>query len=617
MSEDELPEQSLEAKLCEPVGLIDLPGSGHFNNLPTELLFYITSMLDFNSTLNLGSTCAQFYAITHDPLSWSRLTWKSSWKSDNMVNVIQYIKSYKSHLKYISLTSNAMPLLLSGILPQLFACKCLQSISLTNFSCTLLQVTKLLQLPALSELHLLAIEFQHYPFKAVASSKCKLKVLSIPTNCFDFAVWARYGFAPTDLRVLLSKVRTLKEFNTAYEVGMHSIVNYVSPSPFPKKARLSFFEPTADFFSLSSVPFIQFCFTPPNVKPILYTFPSGSDLFPLTLIEDVIGSQRFSSAVTLHPNFDTLHFDASCGLITSLKMFCEYRYIDAHLQTVAARCPNLVRLDLQHSQGILIDLNGLNAIALSCTKLSNLNIATDDSFYSIDSDRLWQEIGRMSNLKSLKIPCSFIPSESDHVAFPTLEAISIVYQSSRQMRTSTSFTDKHFDTLTSMPSLSYFRFESIPSITVFSGLTNIMHSYSNLTRLFIMKYPGNKLIFPLDYSCYKNLEKMYIDCDDFIFSDELANTISKCKHMKVLALKISSITVTAITTMFDSFTSLMVFIVQTTSHTAFRSVKMAEAFSRCLIEKSKSQGRITDVQIISRCDKPLMHKIQLHLHFDL
>ena len=87
--------------------------------------------------------------------------------------------------------------------------------------------------------------------------------------------------------------------------------------------------------------------------------------------------------------------------------------------------------------------------------------------------------------------------------------------------------------------------------------------------------------------------------------------------MKVLALKVSAITATGIATMFDSLSSLMIFFVGTTSLTAFRSKKTASAFAHHLIEKSKSQGRTTDVQITSRDDMPLMQDIQFHLHFDL
>ena len=145
----------------------------------------------------------------------------------------------------------------------------------------------------------------------------------------------------------------------------------------------------------------------------------------------------------------------------------------------------------------------------------------------------------------------------------------------------------------------------------------MLRSFSNLTYLFIEKYPGKKLTLPLDYSCYRNLEKMYFDSDDFIFSNELAKTISKCKNMKVLALMISVITVSAILTMFDSLKGLLIFFVRTMSHTAFRSEKNADAFSKCLISKSKSHGRITDVLITSRDNRPLLNDMQLHVHFDL
>ena len=38
---------------------------------------------------------------------------------------------------------------------------------------------------------------------------------------------------------------------------------------------------------MSSVPFIQFCFSAPNMKAVQYTFPSGSEFYPLALIEQI------------------------------------------------------------------------------------------------------------------------------------------------------------------------------------------------------------------------------------------------------------------------------------------------------------------------------------------
>ena len=125
------------------------------------------------------------------------------------------------------------------------------------------------------------------------------------------------------------------------------------------------------------------------------------------------------------------------------------------------------------------------------------------------------------------------------------------------MRTSTNFIDEHCNTLTSMPSLNYFHFESIPSITLLSALTKALHSYSYLTNLYCQA-PGIKACTSLDYSCYISIEKMCLDCSDFIIWDELAYIISRCKPMKVLALKISSITATGITTMFDSLSLLLI-----------------------------------------------------------
>ena len=67
---------------------------------------------------------------------------------------------------------------------------------------------KIMEFPALLELHLLFSQFHYSPFEAVASSKCTPKVLNIPTDCFKIAKWSRYDFAPHDLRLLLLKVHS-------------------------------------------------------------------------------------------------------------------------------------------------------------------------------------------------------------------------------------------------------------------------------------------------------------------------------------------------------------------------------------------------------------------------
>ena len=180
-----------------------------------------------------------------------------------------------------------------------------------------------------------------------------------------------------------------------YNLKTGDIANYFSTTSFPQKAHLSFYESAADFPSLSSVPFIHIFFSAPNMKAVQYIFPSGSEFYPLALIEDKVGSNRFSNAETMRCNIDHLHFDAPSQQITSLRLFGKYCYTDSYLQIVAAHCPNLVRLDLHHSQGFLNDLNGLNAIASLCAKLSCLNLATDDNFHSLYLHRLansgWNE----------------------------------------------------------------------------------------------------------------------------------------------------------------------------------------------------------------------------------
>ena len=220
--------------IYQPVeGVMEL-GFNYLWNLPTELLFHITSLLDVNSAMQLGSTCARLYAVTHDLFLWSSLTWKSTDKLNDMLNTMKFIKLYRNHMKSISLTCSAIPLRLSKDLPELLPCKLLQSLSLTNFKCTLPQVRKIWKLPVLSELHLLSYAFGCNLFEEVTFSKCKLKLLSICSNSFTFSTWARCGFAPPNLRVLLSRVYPPTQFNMVYNLNTGDIVNYFSTLSFPQ-----------------------------------------------------------------------------------------------------------------------------------------------------------------------------------------------------------------------------------------------------------------------------------------------------------------------------------------------------------------------------------------------
>ena len=107
----------------QPVeGVMEL-GFNYLCNLPTELLFHITSLLDVNSAMQLGSTCARLYAVTRDPFLWSSLTWKSTGKLNDMLNTMKFIKLYRNHLKSISLACTAIPLPFKLNLARSFALK--------------------------------------------------------------------------------------------------------------------------------------------------------------------------------------------------------------------------------------------------------------------------------------------------------------------------------------------------------------------------------------------------------------------------------------------------------------------------------------------------------------
>lgn len=589
------------------------------DHLPNEVLFQIVSMLDVDSIVHFSRTCRRFCAIATDPLLWSDLTWKSTGKSLHEKNLRLALSLSKKALKKLSLTSYGKPLFLSKVLRQIQACKQLHSVSLTNFRFTLHQIKLVVQIPSLMELYIDSESpclTRGEIFAAIASTNSHLKVLSIGICICSlyvvFESWVDAGFVPPDFRVVSSNYYKTSRW---LRLVTQQEENH---SPVQHEACLSIYQPISEFVSHSSDPVMQVHFSPPSMNPSVNFLNSDVVVpFRLALTEEIVGSNFYSGAIFFPDCInDKLLVDAPSEYITSLHLSGILSSLTSvHLQAIAVACPNLIQLDLTVGVDTLSDLNGLDAIASFCSKLQSLNLNSEKgpTLQSINKDRLWRVIGGMGNLTVLKIPCNLIPiAESVPVLFPTLKAIHVHRHDN--MHLSTRFVDKDFKVFTSMPSLRYFRFDCVPSITVFSEFSNFLHSV-NLTHLYIRKSAGMKLTLPPEACCYRNLESMYLCCEDFIFSDGVAEAVSKCERLKVLALKIHYISVGSIKSLFDSLTSLCTFYIWCTSKTTFPTERAAKALSKALLERAKSQGRIVDVLLTHKC-VALLNSVQHRMYFN-
>ena len=165
-----------------------------------------------------------------------------------------------------------------------------------------------------------------------------------------------------------------------------------------------------------------------------------------------------------------------------------------------------------------------------------------------------------------------------------------------------------------MTSLNYFRFKSIPGIAVLSGIHTILTSFTQLTHLYIDKIVGHKLISPLNPVLYRNIEKIYLSCDDFVMPDELANTLAmcqclvKCQGLKVLALKIFYAKMHCISAMFASLTELQVF--RLYSKNLFPRKRQAKAFQELLKSIAEGNERDVDIRIKGRTTKSMLTAIE-------
>lgn len=186
----------------------------------------------------------------------------------------------------------------------------------------------------------------------------------------------------------------------------------------------------------------QVFFKSPHMKPFVNFLPDDNNVFPSSfeMIENSMGSN--SSAIVFPHFIDRVNLGVLSGSMTALHLCLQPSLTSAHLQAIAVACPNLIHLDLQNSGKCLNDLNGLNSIALFCSKLQCLNIDDFNAtiFESVNVDRLWHVIAGMKNLTVLTVSSSSIPRGSEHGVLPTLKAIHIMCE----LNCHTCFIDEDF-----------------------------------------------------------------------------------------------------------------------------------------------------------------------------
>ena len=582
-------------------------------DLPNELLNEIAAYLDVESKLRFGWTCSLFQSIIRNPVLWYEFRWVSNGEYSNFCHVELALEINKMAVKKLSLTcySEKDPIL-PRIFPVIHSCQYLRSLTLTNFYFEQRYLLPLLDgMPTLSELHIHSLSRTMIQIPPLLD-RSNLKVLSIYEK-HSFKTWAKSLYFPSDVRVILPDMLSLRVHSMAEYLDKDVIDNHHKPGDkiFQKEACLTFYQPLLKYVSLPYVPIAQIYFTPPDMEPTVHRFPRGGDMYELVMIEDGVGSNIISGAASFpRQHFNELTLSVPSTTLTSVTLYNESNFTGNDLEIIAYICPNLIHLDISFSDGCLEDLCGLKEVAVSCTKLESLNMDARNDRRPINHDALWDVIRTMENLKVLKVSIYLIPSTLGDNGMPSLQALYLLYRRGLFLLR---FDDTYFEFFNNLPSLRYFRLDSLPQGDINIGLYNCLNTFTNLTHLYIDKITGGNLTLPLIATCYRKLENLYLHCDNFIFSDTLATTISRCKKLKILALKVESVSVAAIRTMFYGLPLLVIYFVLTTVQQEFGNRRTFDDLEMDLSHHGKSQGRMINLKIVRGSTVDLFDQTEEHL----
>ena len=566
-----------------------VPEPGVLTALPNEVLVRIFSYLDLSSLLSVHASCSRFRLVTSDPVCWpTSISWKSSSHIKDVDKLKLVLRLSKDVLKHITLSCISSRYPLSKCVDRIQACHHLESVSVHSISCTRAQVEKLLRLPSLRYLHLdqLLGELRDSArcLAVVAQSGCKLKTLSLKAShsFVPYAeAWAKLQYVPPDLRIAM----------VSPEISKYDIQSVFGLCPSVEHdAWLSLYGLALENFAPVH-PHLQFYFTPNPSLPLVH---ANQGSLPLLLTADQPGSKEFSCAVfkrccqDMKGNFDFL--DVSSGL-TAMHLV-DSNVLPSTLESIARSCPNLRHLDLSCCIIALSDFGWVSAVANCCPKLRVLNLYRRDEAMVGDLEKLWGALQSMSNLRVLYIPILLIHERSDPISMPHLTNLHIVgHRGDHHI-------ERVFNFLTQMLSLEVFKCDYLPPVSLCYGVSKFLHSSLNLTHFYLKKDPGNKLTLPADPSCYRHLQKFFLECSDFVVHEDLASALAQSGDLSVLVFRVASVATKGIVELANSLKLLSLFYIHVLSFEGRdRSHARANAFAKSLREIIKKKGRTIDLKI--------------------
>lgn len=508
----------------------------NLRDLPNEILIIIFSYLDPLSFLNFRQafrripSCSwdidnqRFLSLTSDQYSLViGASWRAISSKQDTLNLKLILRRSKVFLNHFSLISYNGQFCLGECFKQILQCHNLQSISVNEVVTTEVQVFKLLQLSCLTCLHLGRANAGLYGQKVMEQPGPQLKALSLDLDSYDRPItsyidkWCSGRCKPPELRI-----------------ASHNCVDRLDVDHIMKLSPSRTGSVYLSLFCLNSIvpdptqPYLQFWFTTDLTPPILNqtSIPCIGDF---SLTADPPGSNNFSTATAKKDvvTNNNIEFKDVSNKLTMLRL--PEHLTSQCLQCLAEECPKIVHLDVCGCTKVLDNLDGLDAVRKNCPNLRVLNLFGIPRANSVA--RLWTILAKMDMLRVLFIPYSLMGS-GQITSMPCLRTINI----DGSFRSSEVTTENILDLLARIHSLAVFKFKYVP---VSASLLNLLPAY-NLTRLYISMISGKNLTLPTDSSYYVKLEEMFLDCEDFEFTKDMALALANPKKLCVLVLNVAS-----------------------------------------------------------------------------
>ena len=569
--------------------------------LPNEVLVRVLLYLDPRSLLNVHASCRRLRQVTSDPICWPA---ELSWLCNNRIRDIDALKMVlklsKNVLKRFSMSCETKGYPLYKYIDRIQACHSVESVSLMQVDYTEKQLEKLLCLPSLTYLHIdLPKKSAHIEltFKTIATSGCSgLKTLSTEVHSSMYMLtvreWTKWKCCPSDFRVSVRPRVQIAEDFTSKVLALQPSIKHCG--------YLTLYTPTGN---VPARPHFQ-CQFAPNSTLSLARLDSKS--YPLVLTAENPSSGIFTCAtcnIFCQNNYEVSEFPDSVTTIDLLRGSS----VPSSLEATAQLCPNLLHLDLHGYFNISAILKELSAVAVCCPKLEVLNLLGhkhDDHHCGL---KLFEIIKSISSLKVLSIPLHLLADLSEPLCMPHLTKLHLEGCNYHMGETIGFFGDhprnigSQFKFLTGLPSLQVFECNSLPPVSLCYGISKFLHASPNLTHLYLVKASGNKLTLPTNPACYRHLQKMLLQCFDFVVHEDLASTLSQSEDLRVLVLIVHSVAIKGIIELANSLKSLSLFHIFAASDCGLKSQVKANAFAKSMREICKKKGRLVDLKVYIKC----------------